>query len=114
MDVREVRELHAKMRALVAEKRWAEATTLLASLEGRSAVDLNSVELVDLWWMFCEELGDAIAASDPAAAARAYELALVSFQKDGSYATGAGEGTTAMVNVQRVQQKLASITRRTG
>jgi hypothetical protein len=97
------------MKALVAEKRWAEAAALLLLLESMSAVDLNSVALVDLWWVFCEDLGDAIAASDAACAARAYDLALVSFQKEGSYATGAGEGMTAMENVRRIQEKLAAL-----
>jgi hypothetical protein len=108
MDVPAVQALHARMKALVTEKRWAEASALLPLLDGRSAVDLNSVEFVDLWWMFGEDLGDAIAAFDPVGAARAYELALVSWQKEGSYATGAGEGMSATINVRRLQEKLGA------
>ena len=100
------------MKALVAEKRWAEASALLAPWQGTSAEDLNSVECVDLWWMFCEDLGDAAAASDVVTAARAYELALVSWQKDGSYATGAGEGMMSVRNVRRIQEKLAALSSR--
>ena len=106
-----VRAAHAAMETLVREKRWAEAAAIVSQLDACSAEELNSVELVDLWWMFCEELADVVAPSDPARAVRLYDLALVSFRKEGSYATGAGEGMVAMAKIDRVERKLAQLPR---
>ncbi len=104
-----VRDVHRSMRDHALAGRFTDAASLLPLLDGRSAEDLQSVDLADLWWMFAEQIADALAKTDPTSAKRLYDLARVSYEKEGSYATGAGEGMMAMQNVSRVKAKRASL-----
>ena len=107
----EVRTVHAAMLEHVQRERWTDAAALVRRLEGWSADDLNSVELADLWWSFCEQLADVVAPSEPACAARLYDLASTSFAKEGAQATGAGEGLRSVADVKRVEAKRATLLR---
>jgi len=89
----------------------AQAVAFVPRLDGWAAEALNSGHLADLYWHFCEGLGDAMAQSDPQLAARLYALAEVSIVKEGSYATGAGEGYMAMSHLELIRDKLAALRR---
>jgi hypothetical protein len=109
IGVDEVHLLYTTLRDHALAGRWSDASAILARLEGWSADDLNGGELAELWWTFCEPLADALASSDPSAARRLYDLARTSFEKEGSQATGAGEGMRAMADVARVAKKRAAL-----
>ena len=49
----------------------------------------------DLACHFCEDVADALRRDDPALAAHLYQLAETSIAREGSVATGAGEGLQA-------------------
>jgi hypothetical protein len=108
LDVDGVRAVHAAMRELAGAGRSAEAVALVERLEGWAADDLNGGALADLWWTFCEALADAVASSARARATRLYDLTIASFQKEGSQATGSGEGMMSVADVKRVEAKRAA------
>lgn len=105
----EARTVHEKMWAHARAGQTTEAAALVERLEGWSADDLNGGALADLWWTFCEPLADVVAASDRQCATRLYDLSISSYQKEGSYATGAGEGMMSVSNVKRIEAKRAAI-----
>jgi hypothetical protein len=104
----DVRAVHAAMWEHARAGRHADAAVLVGRLEGWSADDLNGGALADLWWTFCEPLADAVASSDRACATRLYELAISSYLKEGSQATGSGEGMMSVADVKRVEAKRAA------
>ena len=104
----EVRAVHAAMWAHARGGRELEAAALVPRLEGWSADDLNGGARADLWWTFCEPLADVVVSSDRAGARRLYELAIASFRKEGSQATGSGEGMMSVADLKRVEAKLAA------
>ena len=108
----EVRAVHEAMMEHASSGRVREACDLLDQLDGWSADALNSGALADLWWTFCESLGDASAASNPDRAARLYDLAATSAVKEGTYATGAGEGLRSVADVKRIEAKRAAVQKR--
>ena len=105
MTSTEIREIHAAMRAVPPSA----IAPLVRRLDGLAVEALHSGELVDLWWTFCEDAGDALATTDPATATRLYELAEESYVKDGSYATAGAEGMAAIGGRDRVRAKLRRI-----
>jgi len=98
-----VHQTHERMRALFLSKRLAEAAELARSLPDEQLIWGPYAEL---WWHFCEELGDAVREGDPPLAARLYALALQSHEKEGSMATGSGEGLASRDRQERIQAKL--------
>jgi hypothetical protein len=64
----------------------------------------------DLWWHHCEDLADALA-DRPADAIRLYEMAHASWQKEGSVATGAGEGLMAVRHIEEILEKIERLRR---
>jgi hypothetical protein len=109
IDEAEVQAVHAEMLARWRGGRLAEAAAMLDRLEGCSSEQLNGGALADLWWTFCEHVGDALAKTDRDRAMRLYDLAIASFAKEGSYATGAGEGMNAVADRRRVETKRAAL-----
>ena len=92
-----------QMLELFRQQRLLEAAAL--------ARDLPDGELVwgphaELWWHFCEALGDAVREHDAALAAKLYSLALQSHVKQGTMATGSGEGLASRGHQERLEGKL--------
>lgn len=111
-DEAEVFAVHEEMEAHWRAGRMAEAAAMLGRLEGWSCERLNGGALADLWWTFCEHVGDAMAKTDRDVAMRLYDLAIASFTKEGSWATGAGEGMMAVADRRRVEAKRDALTGR--
>ena len=99
----DVEAINNRMHELVGEKRLVEAAELATGLPDG---DLVSGPYVSLWWHICEELGDAVRAHRAALAVRLYELALWSNVKEGSMASGQGEGRVSVMNQHRIKEKL--------
>jgi len=99
----DVETINTRMQELRSERRLIEAAELVAGLPDG---DLSSGPYFELWWHFCEELGDAVKNDRPALAARLYELALGSNVKEGSMASGQGEGRVSVMNQERIKVKL--------
>ena len=100
----DVEMVNKRMHELCDEQRFVEAAQLVTGLpEG----DLISGPYFDLWWHICEDLGDAVKNDRPALAVRLYKLALGSNVKEGSMASGQGEGRVSIMNQDRIKEKLA-------
>ena len=72
----------------------------------RYATTVNVEVLIDAP---CEELADRVRASNPEAARRLYQAAMEYYRREGSLATGSGEGLMAMDGVQRLEGKLKKV-----
>ena len=72
----------------------------------RYATTVNDEVLIDAP---CEELADRVRASNPEAARRLYKAALGYYRREGSLATGSGEGLMAMDGVKRLEEKLKKV-----
>lgn len=66
----------------------------------------------DCWWHICESMAEKISAQDPEGALRLLELARESNAKEGTYATGSGEGIVSVANVNRIERKMERLRKR--
>lgn len=72
----------------------------------RYATSVNDEVLTDAP---CEELADRVRVSNPEAARRLYQAAMEYYRREGSLATGSGEGLMAMDGVKRLEKKLKKV-----
>lgn len=110
MTLEHIEALHRQCRELISRGNLDGAVERVAGLAGREQ-EINSGECAHLYWSFCEQLGDHVASKDPVLAAALYRLALESNRKAASYATSGAEGHSLMLDVHRVEERLARVER---
>ena len=82
------------------------ALMILDLLKTHSVQELNIAEHADIWWVFCEKIADNLSSKDSTLRLSLYQLAGESFAKEGSLATGSGEGLSSQNNIQRINAKI--------
>jgi len=98
-----VLHLYRRLAALLDQGDMQTARAHAAKLPGG---DLVSGPLFECHWGFVEPLADEVAPHDAALARRLYELALESWRKQASAATGAGEAYQVRAEQERLSAKL--------
>lgn len=114
MNARELNEFNDRMiKEWNAAKDTGLAEEILRLLETRTPEQITTdPAAADCWWHLCEEMADRIAKERPEDALRLLELARVSNVKEGTYATGSGEGIASVTNVNRIQRKIDRLKKR--
>ncbi|MBE7463217.1 MAG: hypothetical protein HS116_06920 [Planctomycetes bacterium] len=104
-----IRTAHAAAQAWAQRRDDAAVNAVLALLDTHAPESLLGDARTEYWWHGCEAMADAIGPGRPAAAVRLLELARVSNQKEGSMATGSGEGLASRENLRRIDAKIAAL-----
>lgn len=104
-----IRTAHAASQAWPQRRDDAAVDAVLALLDTHAPEALLGDARQEYWWHGCEAMADAIGPRRPAAAVRLLELARVSNQKEGSMATGSGEGLASRESLRRIDAKIAAL-----
>ena len=104
-----VHTAYVQIRRLIASEKWSAAADVARTLPDLSADELNGYPYHELWWQFAEDLAARFIRDDPKLARRLFELVEMSFIKEASMASAAGEAYAVQPHIDRVRARLSGL-----